>query len=289
MDLLRHLTFFVAVAEERHFGRAAARLGMTQPPLSQGLRRLEARLGTSLFDRGPGGVSPTAAGRDLLPRARALIEDAAALGRAAARHAEAARVLRLGVVADLGPAATARLAVRAAAATGLRVAPTVATTVALVDAVSDGTVDVAVVAPPTVLESARAGPVVALPTEVLLSAGHPAAAGPGPVVLRTLRGTAPATAPRAHAPAAHDLLLDTLDARGCPAGPADAASPAEALALVATGAAFLLTADPGLAGDGVVRRPVAGEPVPYRVRVVHRDGVPDGLVGALADALREGA
>ncbi|MYW71067.1 LysR family transcriptional regulator, partial [Pseudonocardia sp. SID8383] len=80
MDLLRHLTFFVAVAEERHFGRAAARLGMTQPPLSQGLRRLEARLGTSLFDRGPGGVSPTAAGRDLLPRARALIEDAAALG-----------------------------------------------------------------------------------------------------------------------------------------------------------------------------------------------------------------
>lgn len=287
MDLLRHLSFFVAVAEERHFGRAAARLGMAQPPLSQGLRRLETRLGVVLFDRGPGGVAPTAAGRDLLPRARALLEDADALVLAAVRHAEAARVLRLGAVADLGPAATARLAARAAAVTGLRVAPTVATTVALVDAVSDGTLDVAVVAHPAVLESARAGPVVALPTTLLLPAGHPAAAGPGPVVLRTLRGLELATAPRAHAPAAHDLLLDTLDVRGCPVTAAGAASPSEALALVATGAAFALTPDPGLGAEGVARRPAAGEPVPFRVRLVHRTGTPEGVVDALVAALRE--
>ncbi|OLL75526.1 transcriptional regulator, LysR family [Pseudonocardia sp. Ae168_Ps1] len=287
MDLLRHLAFFVTVAEERHFGRAAARLDMAQPPLSQGVRRLEGRLGVVLFDRGPGGVALTTAGRDLLPRARALLEDADAFGRAADRHAEAAQVLRIGVVGDLGARASAELAARAGAAAGRRAVLTAGPTVTLVDAVSVGTLDVAVVAHPAVLESARAGPVVALPTDVLVPAGHPAAAGAGPVVLRTLRALDLATAPRVHAPAAHDLLLDTLETRGRPVRAADAAGQAEALALVATGTAFALTPDRTLAAAGVARRPAAGEPVPFRVRVVHRDDTPDGVVDALAAVLRE--
>lgn len=286
MNLLRHLAFFVTVAEERHFGRAALRLDMAQPPLSQGVRRLETRLGVGLFDRGPGGVSLTPAGRDLLPRARALLEDADAFDRAAHRHAEAAQVLRVGVVPELGSRACAGLAARAGAAAGRRAALTVGTTVTLVDAVSAGTLDAAVVAHPAVLESARAGPVVALPTEILLPDEHPAAAGVDPVALRALRGLEVATAPRAHAPAAHDLLLDTLETRGRPARAAAAATPAEALALVATGVAFLLTPDPELAADGVARRAAAGEPVPFRVRVVHRDDTPDGVVEALATVLR---
>jgi hypothetical protein len=63
IDLVRHLEFFVAVAEELHFGRVADVVGVSQPPLSQGLQRLERRLGRLLFDRGSGGVRLTPAGK----------------------------------------------------------------------------------------------------------------------------------------------------------------------------------------------------------------------------------
>ncbi|ATE55988.1 LysR family transcriptional regulator [Actinosynnema pretiosum] len=75
MDL-RLLRYFVAVAEERHYGRAAARLHMTQPPLSRAIRRLERDLGVVLLVRSASGVELTGAGSALHAEAVALLERA---------------------------------------------------------------------------------------------------------------------------------------------------------------------------------------------------------------------
>lgn len=94
---------FIAVAEELHFSRAARRLNMTQPPLTQAIAQLEAALGLRLFERTKRSVQLTAAGAALLPEARDLLARAGAmpaLARASA-DGEAGR-LRLAFVSTVG-------------------------------------------------------------------------------------------------------------------------------------------------------------------------------------------
>lgn len=85
---LRHLRYFTAVAEERHFGQAAERLGIAQPPLSKQLQDLERELGYPLFDRSHRPIALTAAGETLLEHARGILE-AVEVGVREARRAGA--------------------------------------------------------------------------------------------------------------------------------------------------------------------------------------------------------
>jgi len=108
MDL-RSLRYFVAVAEERHFGRAAGRLHMTQPPLSRAIRQLETDVGALLLHRSPGGVTLTPAGTALYDEARTLLEHAEhARARVAAVAGTA--TFTIGTLADSGEEAGTGLA-----------------------------------------------------------------------------------------------------------------------------------------------------------------------------------
>lgn len=79
----RHLRYFLVLAEELHFGRAAQRLAITQPPLSLNIQQLEASVGAQLFTRNSRGVQLTAAGQAFVPAARSLLDQAGLAAREA--------------------------------------------------------------------------------------------------------------------------------------------------------------------------------------------------------------
>ncbi|WP_371542041.1 LysR family transcriptional regulator [Streptomyces sp. NBC_00554] len=136
---LRQLRYFVAVAEELNFGRAAARLLIAGPSLSQQIKALERDLGVQLFVRDRRSVSLTPAGSALLPHTRALLERAEDLQRRAGRLSGSEPV-RLGYVNWLPPDLTAR----AAGVAQLHIDAWIAPSHTQAARVADGSLDLAV-------------------------------------------------------------------------------------------------------------------------------------------------
>ncbi|MFF4243453.1 LysR family transcriptional regulator [Streptomyces sp. NPDC001822] len=136
---LRQLRYFVAVAEELNFGRAAERLLIAGPSLSQQIKALERDLGVRLFDRDRRSVSLTPAGTALLPHVRALLARAEDL-RLRAGRMSGSEPVRLGYVSWLPP----RLTARTAAVAQLHVDPWIAPSHTQAARVADGSLDLAV-------------------------------------------------------------------------------------------------------------------------------------------------
>ena len=101
---LTELRYIVAVARERHFGRAAEASFVSQPTLSVAVKKLEEELGVSLFERGPGEVTITPAGQKIVAQAQRVLEEAARIkDLAAAGRDPLAGALRLGAIYTIGP------------------------------------------------------------------------------------------------------------------------------------------------------------------------------------------
>ncbi|WP_295991192.1 LysR family transcriptional regulator [Rugamonas sp.] len=216
---LRQLRYFVTVAEELHFGKAALRLHMTQPPLSQTIQALEALLGAPLFERNRRGVSLTPAGAALLPEARRMLAQAQALPQLVQRAA-AGEVGRLSLAfvssADYSVLPPFLRAYRAAFPQVL-IGLQEATSDWQLDELLHGRIDAGLLIPP-LPEPARLEldylPVLKEPLILAAPAGLAALKGKRPVRLGALPPLPLIIFPRAIAPALHDAILAVFTAAG---------------------------------------------------------------------------
>ncbi|MDR6953915.1 DNA-binding transcriptional LysR family regulator [Ancylobacter sp. 3268] len=187
---LRHIRYFIAVADERNFTRAAARLGIGQPPLSLQIKDLEAEIGTQLFHRVAHGAELTPAGTAFLAAVRAMPDTAAAAIQAARRAAR-------GETGELSVGLTGTAALNplfpAAIRSFRRTYPDVelriveANSVVLLSSLVEGRLDVAILRPAeSDPEELREERLIDEPLVAALPAGHPAAQDYGAAASRLL-------------------------------------------------------------------------------------------------------
>jgi DNA-binding transcriptional LysR family regulator len=282
---LRHLRYFVAVAEELHFRRAAERLHVAQPAVSEQVRKLEAELGVVLLDRTNRRVTLTPAGAVLLEEARRVIRQSE-IAREAARNARRNQLgrLRVGYSPDVVPRYVQRSLSRfAQAAPGIEIVLETGSALALAADVRGGRLDVAVVCLPLAtgaLRVTRLGEeraVCAIPASRSL-AGHASVA---PAQLADSRLV---MLPRANNPAFFDGVISAWRDAGLTAEPREMEPRVDHLLLaVAAGAGVAV-----LPASAAERTEIAGvrfvplePPVACEVAVLSRDEDSTTITGFL--------
>ncbi|WP_228538155.1 LysR family transcriptional regulator [Nocardia sp. XZ_19_385] len=271
VDLARHLHYFLTVAGELHFGRAAETLGIAQPPLSQSIQRLERDLGVQLFDRSRRAIALTAAGELLVEEARALLAAEQRLRTVMRKAGEGdLGTLRVGVLSETpAPTLQALLRLLAEQAPALTIDLQELTTAEQLRLLATAELDMGLVLQPIEEPDLVHGPTAAVPLGVVLPRTSPLARLPE-VDLADLAGHDLVLPPRATAPGWHDHVLQVCRAHGFdPARIRHARNQEFALGLVlaGNGVAFLQEVlarrEPRLAW-----RPLTGGPLVRRVVAV---------------------
>lgn len=212
---LRELRYFLAVADELHFGRAAARLHISQPPLTQHIKKLEADLGVRLFDRNKRSVRLTAAGAAMLDEARRIVDDLEGMRRIVQRtELGETGLLRAGFMSS-APFAKARQLYTCLARElrGISVTWHGLTTSEQVRALQLHQIDLGFLHLPAECPGLMVHPVADDRLVLAVHASHPLASRKS-APLKAFAGDGFILPPRASAPGLYDLIIATCNAAG---------------------------------------------------------------------------
>lgn len=292
---LRHLRYFLAVAEEGHITRAAERLGIQQPPLSQQIKALESELDVQLFRRQPRGVELTEAGRVFLADARAVlaqVDHAVAATRRTARGEQGRIAVGLTSSASFHPAVVRAIRSYRDANPLVALALEEGGTAELVEAVRREQLDAAFIRTPVgdvselvVTPLLNEDMVAALPT------GHPLARGK-PREARPLAAFADETFilyRRRLGPGLYDAIIAACHRAGfSPRIGQEAPRMFSTLNLVAAGlgVSIIPASMQRLHMDGVAYRRLKGDPVSAPLRLVCRQGDDAAALGRFVELVR---
>jgi DNA-binding transcriptional LysR family regulator len=273
---LRHLRYFVAVAEELHFRRAAERLHVAQPAVSEQIRKLESELGVQLFNRTQRSVTLTHSGQAMLGEARRVLRQAE-VAQTAARNAadEAKSRLRIGYLSDSLPANVSRaMRMLTASAPAVQVDLETGPALGLIEAVRSGL---------RATPAGHEGVVAALPVT------HPLATG-SPVPIERLAPERLVALPRNANPAFHNAVISMCRDAGLSPTVVELAEPRvdQALMTVATGAGTALlpeSASAHYAAPGVRFTPIQTPAPILSTAVVTRPDCEDLATAAFLRAL----
>ncbi|AJE20171.1 LysR family transcriptional regulator [Azotobacter chroococcum] len=293
---LRHLRYFIAVAEELHFGRAAEQLGISQPPLSQQIQAMEEELGVRLFERTNRRVALSEVGRLFLPEARqvlAQLEQAVAVARRAQRGELGE--LKVGFTSSAPFTSTIPRAIRAfrQACPEVHLDLRELSSRGVAEAVHEGRLQVGVLRPLAPLpEELVALELFAEPLVVVLPVGHPLAGGADGVRLAELGEEPFVFFPRSFGTGLYDQLLELARAAGfVPRIVQEASEAMTLIGLVATGlgVTVLPASFSRMRIDGVVCRTLLDPGATTAVWLVRRRDEDSPLVRRFAELLEREA